>query len=100
MLIRVNHQFSQEGYNVIHAVYPPPSGEPVEKIVKDAQAKILELGADWALITYGLLSKDASTLITLLALSMADLKACVHFCPSAETKKGYLVHDDEGRYIP
>jgi hypothetical protein len=31
---------------------------------------------------------------------MADLKACVHFCPVAETKKGYLVHDEGGRYIP
>lgn len=81
-------------------MYPPPSNTTVERTFKDAQTEILELGADWALISYGLLPKDASTLVALFALSMADLRACVHYCPASDARKGYLVHDEQNRYIP
>lgn len=93
-------KYVQEGYNVVHAIYPPASNDPVTDVFKEAQAQILKLGADWALISFGLTQKDASDLMAICALSMADLRASVHFCPSSENRKGYLIHDEGGRYIP
>lgn len=96
-LLMIDIQFCQEGYNVIHLIYP---SELPEKAFEVAQTEILAFGADWGLITYGLLPKDASTLVSHAALSMADLKACVHFCPLSESSKGYLIHNEEKQYIP
>jgi len=62
--------------------------------------QIIALGADWGLLTYGLTTKDAESLISKLALSLADLKACAHFCPGAEATHGFLVKDSQGRHIP
>ncbi|KAF7965894.1 hypothetical protein HWV62_40995 [Athelia sp. TMB] len=90
-------QFAQEGYNVVHVFYP---AEHTSKAFEAAQTQILSLGADWALISYGLLPKDASSLVSRSALSMADLKACIHFCPASESPKGFLVHDEAKQYIP
>ena len=50
-------------------------------------AEILKLGVDWALLVSGFRPKDASKLVVLFALSVADLKACVHFCAISETGK-------------
>ncbi|KIM75401.1 hypothetical protein PILCRDRAFT_827314 [Piloderma croceum F 1598] len=87
-------QLSQEGYNVVHALYP---NEDVDKTFKEAQSEITKLGTEWALLSYGLLPKDASALF---ALHITDLRACIHFCPTSETKDGYLVQDESGRYTP
>jgi len=78
----------------VHALYP---GEDTEKTFKEAQSEIMKLGTEWALISYGLLPKDASALF---ALHMAELRACIHFCPASETKDGYLIQDKSGRYMP
>lgn len=81
----------------MHFIYPIVSDS---QALKEVQAQILDLGADWALISYGLRPHDASTIVSQLALSMADLKACAHFCPESDVTKGYLIHDEGGRYIP
>lgn len=67
------------------------------KVVND---KIIALGADWGLLTYGLTTEDAETLVSKLALSLADLKACSHFCPDAEVTHGFLMKDSQRRHIP
>lgn len=90
-------QFAQEGYNVVHVFYPI---DHPSKAFEAAQTHILELGSDWALLSYGLLPKDASSLVSHSALSMADLKACIHFCPVSDSPKGYLIHDEGKQYIP
>ncbi|KZP16824.1 NTF2-like protein [Athelia psychrophila] len=90
-------QFAQEGYNVVHVFYPI---DHPSKAFEAAQTHILELGSDWALLSYGLLPKDASSLVSHSALSMADLKACIHFCPLSDSPKGYLIHDEGKQYIP
>ena len=81
----------------MHVFYP---AEHTSKAFEAAQTQILSLGADWALISYGLLPKDASSLVSRSALSMADLKACIHFCPASESPKGFLIHDEAKQYIP
>ncbi|KII93885.1 hypothetical protein PLICRDRAFT_408471 [Plicaturopsis crispa FD-325 SS-3] len=93
-------QFSEEGYSVIHVVYPPAPETSFQESLKDAEKEIFNLGADWSLITYGLRSKDARTLLSLFALSLADLKACVHYCPVSQSGKGFLVRDGEMKYYP
>lgn len=94
-------QFAQEGYNVVHLTYPL-SGENAsfKDAMKVVSEQIIALGADWGLLTYGLTTKDAETLVSRLALSLADLKACAHFCPDAENTHGFLVKDNQGRHIP
>jgi hypothetical protein len=82
-------------------VYPPSSNESVDKSFKDAQTKIIELGADWVLITYGYGLWpwfDSDNLVRLIH-GRSSGHACIS-AQLAERKKGYLVHDDEGRYIP
>ncbi|KAH7928548.1 NTF2-like protein [Leucogyrophana mollusca] len=93
-------QFSQEGYNVVHIVYPPSPDTSFRETLKDAEAKIIALGADWGLISYGLATKDAETLLSRLALSIADMKACVHYCPDAEGSRGFLAKDNQSRHVP
>jgi len=68
--------------------------------MKAVGEQIIALGADWGLLAYGLTTKDAETLVSKLALSLADLKACVHFCPDAEDTRGFLMKDSQGRHIP
>ncbi|KAH7910886.1 NTF2-like protein [Hygrophoropsis aurantiaca] len=93
-------QFSQEGYNVVQIVYPPPPGTSFKETLKVAEEKIIAFGADWGLISYGLATKDAELLLSRLALSIADLKACVHFCPDADGSRGFLAKDNQSRYVP
>lgn len=68
--------------------------------MKVVDEQIIALGADWGLLTYGLTTKNAETLVSRLALSLADLKACVHFCPDTEDTHGFLMKDSQGRHIP
>ncbi|KAH7883508.1 NTF2-like protein [Phlebopus sp. FC_14] len=93
-------QFSQEGYNVVHLTYPTLHLPSFRGALKDAATRIIELGANWGLITYGLATKDAEEIVSRLALPIADLKVCVHFCPSADNSRGLLTKDSEGRHLP
>jgi len=93
-------QFSQEGYNVVHVAYPPTANEPFKASLQAAEKAILELGVDWALISYGLSHHDAGTLLQVLALCLADIKAVVHYSPTSKVSKGFLAKDSEGRIIP
>jgi len=52
------------------------------------------------LISYGLSHHDAGTLLQVLALCLADIKAVVHYSPTSEVSKGFLAKDSEGRIIP
>jgi hypothetical protein len=65
-----------------------------------AEKEIHTFGADWALLTYGLLSKDAKTLLTLFSVSQANLKVCAHFCPVSETGVEFVRKDAQGKYVP
>jgi hypothetical protein len=96
----VTLQFAQEGYNVVHLVYPFKTFDRFMEDIKTADQDILDLGADWVLISYGLSSGDADGLVSHFALSATRLKACVHFCPSSETSKGFLFKDNEGKHVP
>lgn len=93
-------QFAQEGYNVVHLTYPLPQNSSFKDAMKVVNDKIIALGADWGLLTYGLTTEDAETLVSKLALSLADLKACAHFCPDAEVTHGFLMKDSQRRHIP
>ncbi|KAG2061760.1 NTF2-like protein [Suillus hirtellus] len=93
-------QFAQEGYNVVHLTYPLPPNSSFKDAMKVVDDKIIALGADWGLLTYGLTTEDAETLVSKLALSLADLKACTHFCPDAEVTHGFLMRDSHKRHIP
>ncbi|KAL0951305.1 hypothetical protein HGRIS_008012 [Hohenbuehelia grisea] len=95
-------QFTQEGYNVVHVAYPPSRDDEttIERIFLQADKEIVNLGEDWALITYGLQSHDARALLVNMGLSWAYLKACVHFCPVAVTGKAFVMHDTAGKHIP
>lgn len=93
-------QFSQEGYNVLHIDYPVAAGTSFRDALKEAETHIIQLGAPWGLVTYGLDNKDAETIVSRMALSIVDLKANVHFCPSAESTRGFLLKDSHGRYAP
>lgn len=93
-------QFAQEGYNVVHLTYPLPPNSSFKDAMKIVDDKIIALGADWGLLTYGLTTEDAETLVSRLALSLADLKACTHFCPDAEVTHGFLMRDSHKRHIP
>ncbi|KAG1833708.1 NTF2-like protein [Suillus variegatus] len=93
-------QFAQEGYNVVHLTYPLPPNSSFKDAMKVVDDKIIALGADWGLLTYGLTTEDAETLVSKLALSLADLKACTHFCPDAEVTHGFLMRDSHMRHIP
>ncbi|OAX44210.1 NTF2-like protein [Rhizopogon vinicolor AM-OR11-026] len=93
-------QFAQEGYNVVHLTYPLSANASFKDAMKVVGEQILALGADWGLLTYGLTTKDAETLVLKLALSLADLKACAHFCPDAEDTHGFLLKDSQGRHVP
>lgn len=81
-------------------MYPPPAGSSFQESLKDIEKEIFSLGAHWGMITYGLHSSDAKTLLSLFALSLADLKACIHFCPVSKTGKGLHIKDGEGNHIP
>jgi hypothetical protein len=85
---------------VVHLTYPLPLNSPFKDAMKVVNDKIIALGADWGLLTYGLTTEDAETLVSKLALSLADLKACAHFCPDAEVTHGFLMKDSQRRHIP
>lgn len=93
-------QFTQEGYNVVHLTYPLSANASFKDAMKVVDEQIIALGADWGLLTYGLTTKNAETLVSRLALSLADLKACAHFCPDTEDTHGFLMKDSQGRHIP
>jgi hypothetical protein len=52
------------------------------------------------MLTYGLLLKDAKTLLSLFAASLANLKACAHFCPVSETGLEFIRKNAEGKHVP
>lgn len=87
---------------MMHLTYPLSANAPesFKDVMRAVGEQIIALGADWGLLTYGLTTKDAETLVSKLALSIADLKACVHFCPDTEDTHGMLVKDSQGRHIP
>ncbi|KIJ68537.1 hypothetical protein HYDPIDRAFT_24804 [Hydnomerulius pinastri MD-312] len=95
-------QFSQEGYNVVHMTYPLPQSASFREALKDAGKEITASGleANWGLITYGLATQDAGEIISQLALAMADLKVCIHFCPNADIPRGFLIKDSGARHLP
>ncbi|KAF8846302.1 NTF2-like protein [Paxillus ammoniavirescens] len=95
-------QFSQEGYQVVHLTYPLPQSTSFRDVLKDAGKEITAncLEANWGLVTYGLATQDAGEIITQLALAIADLKVCVHFCPNADTSRGFLIKDSGARHLP
>lgn len=94
-------QFAEEGYNVIHVTYPPPSDSSAshEENLRAVQLLLSDTKISWALITYGFLADDAMTL-TFLTRSKADLKACVHFNPMTVDPKSLLYNDTKWNYIP
>ena len=85
---------------MVHLPYPLSTNASFKDAMKAVGEQIIALGADWGLLAYGLTTKDAETLVSKLALSLADLKACVHFCPDAEDTRGFLMKDSQGRHIP
>ncbi|KAF9244618.1 NTF2-like protein [Melanogaster broomeanus] len=95
-------QFSQEGYHVVHLTYPLPPSTSFKEVLKVAGKEITAscLETNWGLITYGLATQDAGDIISQLALAMADLRVCVHFCPNADISRGFLIKDSRARHLP
>ncbi|KAH0838244.1 hypothetical protein J3R83DRAFT_6500 [Lanmaoa asiatica] len=97
-------QFSQEGYNVIHLTYPLPEATSLSDALNDAGITTTDKGSkapEWGLITYGLATQDAENILSWLAVRIADLRVCVHFCPNAEDiSPGFLIKDSRSRYLP
>ena len=85
---------------MIHVDYPVPPDAAFEDYLQDLEKEIFNLGSDWGLLTYGFHSSDARILSQTLALSLADLKAAVHFSPISETGKSFIFNDTDGRHVP
>ncbi|KAF8560286.1 NTF2-like protein [Imleria badia] len=97
-------QFTQEGYNVIHLTYPLPEATSFADVLNEVEIAMTDKGSkspEWGLITYGLATRDADKILPWLAVIVADLRVCVHFCPNAEEiSPGLLIKDSESRYLP
>ena len=97
-------QFSQEGYDVIHLTYPLPEATSFADVLSDAEKTMTDQGSkspEWGLITYGLATQDADKILSWLAVLVAGLRVCVHFCPNAEDiSPGFLIKDLGSRYLP
>lgn len=97
-------QFSQEGYDVIHLTYPLPEATSFADVLNDAEKIMIDKGSrtpEWGLATYGLATQDADEILSWLAVRVADLRVCVHFCPNAEDiSPGFLIKNSESRYLP
>lgn len=88
-------QLSEEGYDVIHILFPPNAGSPLVNAVQEAN-QLAKGRADhyWALITYG---ADSVLLRTVTGqFDRQNLKACVHFCPAAGDGDGLVANNTDG----
>ncbi|PSR75864.1 hypothetical protein PHLCEN_2v8778 [Hermanssonia centrifuga] len=88
-------QFSEEGYDVVHILFPPNAESPLVNAVQEAN-QLAKNRADhyWALITYG---ADSVLLRTVTGqFDRQNLKVCVHFCPAASDGDGLVANNTDG----
>ncbi|KAI0375273.1 hypothetical protein BV20DRAFT_960376 [Pilatotrama ljubarskyi] len=90
-------QLSEEGYSVIQVPYPSEVDGNLHRSLSEAKNE-LHKADDWALVTYGFTSGNASSMIE--ALVPEKLRALVHYCPVVDTGNALLHEAVNGTVVP